>query len=1032
MTSRIDLWTLARSVGDVRSLLLQGSLSLSTLLLLASGAGGQSIKINAPLPLARGGLIEGVRSSPDGEFVLYLGAGLDGSGAPGSFLFSVDSDGKHAPVRLGGPMAPLHFSCPNCGPGYGPSVEQIYRSAPRGNRVVYVADEDRDGSFELRAIPIDGSAPSSMLGGPLGDRENAFELSPDGTRVVYRRELSPGWIEIYSAPLDGSTPAVRLDGPMPDVFDVAFTPDGSQCLYRVVRDDGWNLEIAMAEVDGSQPPRRLDLPLAADRGVVSFLVSPIGPRVVYVADQEEDDRYELFSVPLAGGTPQKLNGPLVADGDVIPDYWSGPMELSPDGRWVVYTADQELDERFELYGAAVDGSEPARRLSPAHLSVIQPPRITQDSTHVLFLTDDRVQFQWELFSVPIDGSRPATRLNGPLVLGDVGAFRESVDSRRVVYQANPEEDESSELFSVPIDGGAAPIRLDENSSTEGYVYDFWVLRDGVVYQGQEDLYLASVDGDDPVREILEGRVEDPQPALSPYPPGRDFGRMLFFRPEGLYSVATADGAQAIALHELPIVGHAGDVISFQIAPGSGRVAYDAGVDWLDDHELFSVRAAERPAAVDYGLARAYRVSPDGTRMIFVAGDALLSAPIDGSSLPVRLNGPMVAGGGIASFWITLDAGRVIYLADSVVDQAFELFGVPIDGSSAAVSLTAELTVSLEGVQLSPDGTFVYFLSEPAGTRRNDLYRAPTDGSSAPVRICQGVNLRTIQPDFRLSADGNWVVFRADLTERFVMDLFVAPTDGSREPLQLNPSTDIDGDVIDCAIDSGGHWVVYRSNQRVYGQVEVFSVPLDGSAPAKRLNRNLIPGGDVLDYQLSPDGNWVAFRANQTIDTAGELYGAPIDGRFPAVKVRGALDTGGVSAFAFSADSSNLVYVADQDQRGVRELYRIDLQRRARIAKVSRRLTPEGSVHSFQISPDSNRVVFTAERNASGALTLLEASLRFSEKAAEIAGPFRNAGSSVREFQIASDGGVIYRADQDELGTTELYSSSITRYAVRQE
>jgi hypothetical protein len=161
-------------------------------------------------------------------------------------------------------------------------------------------------------------------------------------------------------------------------------------------------------------------------------------------------------------------------------------------------------------------------------------------------------------------------------------------------------------------------------------------------------------------------------------------------------------------------------------------------------------------------------------------------------------------------------------------------------------------------------------------------------------------------------------------------------------------------------------------------------------------------------------------------------GAPIDGRFPAVKVRGALDTGGVSAFAFSADSSNLVYVADQDQRGVRELYRIDLQRRARIAKVSRRLTPEGSVHSFQISPDSSSVVFTAERNGSHALTLLEASLRFSEKAAEIAGPFRNAGSSVREFQIASDGGVIYRADQDELGTTELYSSSITRYAVRQE
>jgi hypothetical protein len=113
--------------------------------------------------------------------------------------------------------------------------------------VVYVADEDGDGGFELRAIPIDGSAPSSMLG-PLGDhRIFFFELSSDGTRVVYRRELSLGWIEIYSAPLDGSTPAVRLDGPMPDVFDVSFTPDGSQCLYRSI--------VRTAGTSGSPSPR---------------------------------------------------------------------------------------------------------------------------------------------------------------------------------------------------------------------------------------------------------------------------------------------------------------------------------------------------------------------------------------------------------------------------------------------------------------------------------------------------------------------------------------------------------------------------------------------------------------------------------------------------------------------------------------------------------------------------------------------------------------------------------------------------------
>jgi hypothetical protein len=66
--------------------------------------------------------------------------------------------------------------------------------------------------------------------------------------------------------------------------------------------------------------------------------------VVYLADQETDELFELYSVPLGGGTVVKLNAPLVTGGDIV------DFSISPDSNHVVYLADQDADEVFELYG----------------------------------------------------------------------------------------------------------------------------------------------------------------------------------------------------------------------------------------------------------------------------------------------------------------------------------------------------------------------------------------------------------------------------------------------------------------------------------------------------------------------------------------------------------------------------------------------------------------------------------------------------------------------------------------------------------
>src|SRR5262249_52431130 len=88
---------------------------------------------------------------------------------------------------------------------------------------------------------------------------------------------------------------------------------------------------------------------AAGGNVTLFRVDSVSKRVVYIADQETNDTFELWSVPIAGGTPIKLNGPLVAGGNVE------NFAIDPYNERVVYNADAETDGLNELYSAPVGG-----------------------------------------------------------------------------------------------------------------------------------------------------------------------------------------------------------------------------------------------------------------------------------------------------------------------------------------------------------------------------------------------------------------------------------------------------------------------------------------------------------------------------------------------------------------------------------------------------------------------------------------------------------------------------------------------------
>ena len=87
------------------------------------------------------------------------------------------------------------------------------------------------------------------------------------------------------------------------------------------------------------------------------MVSPDGMWVVYRADAELSGRFEVFARPIDGSLAAiRLNSPMTPNGDVVTAQGTGSnpvLLVSHDSAQVVYAADQDSDEVFELHASAL-------------------------------------------------------------------------------------------------------------------------------------------------------------------------------------------------------------------------------------------------------------------------------------------------------------------------------------------------------------------------------------------------------------------------------------------------------------------------------------------------------------------------------------------------------------------------------------------------------------------------------------------------------------------------------------------------------
>lgn len=141
----------------------------------------------------------------------------------------------------------------------------------------------------------------------------------------------------------------KISGPMPAFGDVSsmpsfqISPDGQTVVYVADPQTDEAFELYSVPLAGGGTPVRLSGLLPSGTSIGSFAIAPDSSRVVYTAAQDTAGVREVYSVPLAGAAANKLNGTLVSGGGVF------SFQFSPDSSRVVYRADQQTDEAFELF-----------------------------------------------------------------------------------------------------------------------------------------------------------------------------------------------------------------------------------------------------------------------------------------------------------------------------------------------------------------------------------------------------------------------------------------------------------------------------------------------------------------------------------------------------------------------------------------------------------------------------------------------------------------------------------------------------------
>lgn len=493
-------------------------------------------------------------------------------------------------------------------------------------------------------------------------------------------------------------------------------------------------------------------------------------------------------------------------------------------------------------------------------------------------------------------------------------------------------------------------------------------------------------------------------------------------------------ANIIKLSNLQALGN--NIYQQQISPDSNWVVYRADHDTEDVRELYSVpiNGSTDPIklngpVIDGGnIWYDYKISADSNHVVYRGEQdtdgivELYSVPIDGSTPPTKLNQNLSSDEFTGYFHISSDGNRVVYTIDNEQSNVTGLYSVSIDGSAAPTKLNGiELNGSyIWGCQISADSSRVVFVAvqDYGSGHTGELYSVPITGNTEPIKLDDAVTNGGEVKSFKISNNSNRVIYIADDTY-FVDELYSVPMDGSSSPTKLNDTQS--KNVLDFQISPNSSSVIFRGTK--YQVDELYSVSINGGVPPTKLNGTLVSGGDVTGFQISANSNHVVYRADQDTNDVNELYSIPVSGSTSPTKLNSTLVNGGdVRGFQISANSNHVVYAAEQDTENVIELYSVPIDRNSAPIQLNGILVNVNAYGSFQITADSNRVIYYSAQDMVDNIELYSVPINGSSAPIKLNGSLIGTANVWDDYQVSTDSNwVVYRANQSADYAVELYS-----------
>jgi dipeptidyl aminopeptidase/acylaminoacyl peptidase len=312
---------------------------------------------------------------------------------------------------------------------------------------------------------------------------------------------------------------------------LAFTADGSSILFAT--DISGQFNLWSAPVDGGRPQQLTDF---GDRAVREIAVSPSDGTILFSADRDGDELYDLYAIPGGRGWPERLTDtPQV-------QHLLGGSAWSPDGSRFTYAANARAPVDMEVWLRDTDGGEARSVFGGGRFAM--PVEFSPDGSKLLVVdvrsnTDSRVHLVDVLSGearelTPYDGE--AKFFPGPWLPDGSGFVLATDADREFVGLARYDLAKSSyEWFETP------ERDIDELAGSAGGGCLAWLEND----DGWHRVRIWDVER----RELLpEPRL--PRGAVSPLGSGltlsRDGSRLAVVweqprRPAEVYVVETATG-----------------------------------------------------------------------------------------------------------------------------------------------------------------------------------------------------------------------------------------------------------------------------------------------------------------------------------------------------------------------------------------------------------------------------------------------------------------------------------------------------------